>query len=503
MALYLFGIGGSGARVLKSFVHLVASGIDLKNIRDNTIKLILIDTDNKSNDTDKLENIVNTYSEVRNSVLGDNINNENNKYFKHNISLNKFSFTSFNPDATFYEFLDGDSMNADYKLLMNALYDSSPQANSNTELNLKLSVGFKGNPNLGGTIFNMLDYENGFGALLNGIDEIDYTFFVSSIFGGNGSSGFPALLNLFKTHRNNQGVPGKKGALTVLPYFNVKTPQVGGAIDSKVFNSKTKAALSYYAEDNTINTLNAHYYIADNKRVVYPYSEGGERNESNNETGQINEANCIEFFGGLSIVDFCNKSDNELLRIGKYGFGLNMNNDGVGDEIIHIGHFKSINNYSAVLEPFTKFAYMVRYFDELSADKISDLPALQSNTNFFENNTDSYKNILNRYFAYWKVWLNELENNTDLDGAKNNKRVLKFFNMRCDNTFDNFIYNPLVATANRTVVEYNNASKINIKINSNRNNSYSKPYLFWLSLSQVADDVYQSYEASMPEIVNN
>ena len=124
--IYLFGIGGSGARVLKSFVHLVASGIDLKNIRDNTIKLILIDTDNKSNDTDKLENIVNTYSEVRNSVLGDNINNENNKYFKHNISLNKFSFTSFNPDATFYEFLDGDSMNADYKLLMNALYDSSP-----------------------------------------------------------------------------------------------------------------------------------------------------------------------------------------------------------------------------------------------------------------------------------------------------------------------------------------------------------------------------------------
>jgi len=506
MALYLFGIGGSGARVLKSFVHLMASGIDLGNDIGRTIKLILIDTDNGSNDTDKLKNIVNAYANVRGNVIGDNANNESNKYFKYDITLNAFSFTSFDPEATFYDFLGGDSVNADYKLLLNALYDSSPQTESNTELNLKLSVGFKGNPNLGGTIFNMLKHERGFSDVLNEIRDTDYTFFVSSIFGGNGSSGFPALLNLFKTHRDNQGVPGKKGALTVLPYFDVKTPQEGGAIDSKVFNSKSKAALSYYAEDNTINNINAHYYIADNKRVMYPYSEGGERNEATNETGQVNEANAVEFFGALSIVDFCNKSPNELAQSNKYGFGLNMSTDtlnGVGDDEIHIGHFKSINSYTKVIEPFTKFAFMVRYFDELSRDSVGDLPALQRNTNFFERSTDSYKNILNNYFEYWKVWLNELENYRDTNGTPNNKRSFKFFNMNCDNTFVNFINNHGNITANRGAVEYNNASAINIKVNSNNSRNYSKPYLFWISLSQVADDVYPSFVPSMPETINN
>lgn len=64
--------------------------------------------------------------------------------------------------------------------------------------------------------------------------------------------------------------------------FNLKQhdPAKGdvGAIDATLFNAKTRAALSFYAAPNGINSkVNALYYIGDENRDAYEFNEGSDR----------------------------------------------------------------------------------------------------------------------------------------------------------------------------------------------------------------------------------
>ena len=86
------------------------------------------------------------------------------------------------------------------------------------------------------------------------------------------------------------------GAITVLPYFNLKQDD-NSSIDSGTFISKTKSALSYYHDNiSNNNTVNALYYIADTIRNSYDNCEGG--------AGQKNNAHFIELVSALSIINF-------------------------------------------------------------------------------------------------------------------------------------------------------------------------------------------------------
>ncbi|CDN31798.1 Sll0445 protein [Mucinivorans hirudinis] len=108
---------------------------------------------------------------------------------------------------------------------------------------------------------------------------------------------------LAKTLRSNKVIPNHDlinqaqiGAITVLPYFNVKQDD-NSSIDSGTFISKAKSALSYYHDNiSNNNTVNALYYIADTIRNSYENCDGG--------AGQKNNAHFIELVSALSIIDF-------------------------------------------------------------------------------------------------------------------------------------------------------------------------------------------------------
>lgn len=483
MKLYLFGIGGSGARVIKSFIHLLASGANVPN--NTEIVPVIIDTDAQSHDTVLLNRIITSYNRVQKVVYNNQGETAGLEYFKTNISPRQFNFQTLNLDVTFNEFLNNyqgqnNELSDDYKLLMDSLYDSSPRTSSSTELNLELRVGFKGNPNVGGIIFNMLSHEQEFLDLLRVIRAEDRIFIVSSIFGGNGSSGFPALMNLFQNNDFADIQAAKKGALTVLPYYEVDTPIEGGAINSKMFNSKSKSALSFYAKDPVLNSLQAHYYISDGLRGLYSYSEGG--NESG---GQENEANIVEFLGAASIVDFLNKSDAELNNNSKYGFGLNMiGNANVqenqhGDNVIHIGHLRNIDNIKKnIINPLTKFAFMKRYFDYLLDDRSSQR-TLQVDAGFYNDNTDSYKNVLIEYYSIWQEWMNELQE------RENGKRALRLYNLNTN--LDDLIYEG----GQRLSKKYDSRTSGMLEtIFTNSKNINHTPLRFFKSLSDVGNDFY-------------
>lgn len=117
---------------------------------------------------------------------------------------------------------------------------------SENNLEADMSVGFKGNPNIGSVVLNQFVGSEDFAEFANSFAEGDAIFIISSIFGGTGASGFPILLKNLRandtTAVQNASLIAQApiGAITVLPYFilNNIDPNRDDQIDSGTFIQK-------------------------------------------------------------------------------------------------------------------------------------------------------------------------------------------------------------------------------------------------------------------------
>lgn len=290
--LYIFAIGGTGARVLKSLVMLLASGV---KINASDIVPIIIDPDQANGDVSRTIAILRDYQNIRNR-LNFGTNNQN-QFFATSIKdvTNDFRLKLHNVEnKKFRHFIGFDSLDQNNKALASLLF-------SNRNLEADMDVGFKGNPNIGSVVLNQFkdsqDYANFAADFAHG----DRIFIISSIFGGTGASGFPLLVKNIREPKVNLAATALLkdaiiGAVTVLPYFGVKNDP-NSAIDKSTFIAKTKAALNYYKDNVSGNSsLNALYYIGDNPNKDQDNHEGS--------VEQLNEAHFIELASALAIVDF-------------------------------------------------------------------------------------------------------------------------------------------------------------------------------------------------------
>lgn len=304
MTTYVFFVGGTGARVLRSMVMLMASGVTVQN--EGKIVPIIIDYDVQNGDLKQAKELLDSYISLHKTAV---YQKDEKGFFRQDLETRKYSYEAIqfdNTRNTFARFLAYESMDASTKRLMESLYDNSPSNRPTTELNLNLSVGFKGNPNIGSVVFNdyFSDGKWGFKDFQGNVQEGDRIFVVGSIFGGTGSSGIPQLIKRLEqtnseTKSNSTAViNAMKGACVVLPYFGVKQDE-NSAVDSRTFNSKAKAALSYY-EKAINNNLDEVYYIGS-KDLDKPYEncEGGKE--------QKNNAHLVELIAAMSIFEFANR----------------------------------------------------------------------------------------------------------------------------------------------------------------------------------------------------
>lgn len=287
MKLFIFGIGGTGSRVLKSLTMLLAAGV---KIQADEIIPIIIDTDAGAANKDESVLLMNKYRDIAQHVnaTGDN-------FFKtritqldgiHNYTMNIGGATN----VTFADYMQLAQLDPADRALANLLYSSENQK-------MNMDRGFQGNPNMGTTVLNQFAASPDFQKFGNAFQAGDAIFIISSIFGGTGASGFPLLAKNLRT------LPGTfpsaaaigtapVGAITVQPYFNLELDKNG--IDANTFFSKTKAALSYYADNlKEVNTL---YYIGDTPSESYHNDKGGAK--------QKNPAHFVELASALAIIDF-------------------------------------------------------------------------------------------------------------------------------------------------------------------------------------------------------
>ncbi len=307
--LFLFGIGGTGARVIKHLVFLAAAGVKFDSNDSDTIIPIIIDPDNSNGDLNKTIRLIKLYNRIRN-----NVEHTDNNFFrlklkniqtfagdidglKTLITIEENSFHQTIQDIqnkNLKDFLNLNTMTESSQALLRLLF-------SEDNLETNLEVGFKGNPNIGSIVLNQFSDAEYFKLFASSFNSSDRIFIISSIFGGTGASGFPTLL---KNLRNpDEKIPNHNyikdaviGAISVLPYFNLENTE-SSKINSNTFISKTKSALEYYY-NNIIHTkqLNSIYYIGYTNGATYENSEGGRTQE--------NKAHFIEFASALSIFDF-------------------------------------------------------------------------------------------------------------------------------------------------------------------------------------------------------
>lgn len=400
--LYVFGIGGTGARVLRSLTMLLASGVDCKF---DTIVPIIIDPDiSGANITDAV-NFLEAYTDVIREL--DQNGQRANKFFKTKIEkvAKQGNFTIQlldTQDKTFEKYIQFNQLSEANRALVSMLF-------SKQNLESDMQEGFKGNPNIGSVVLNQFSTSQAYKDFANSFEEGDRIFIISSIFGGTGASGFPLLLKTFRedtTSQNFKLINGSMiGAITVLPYFQVKQDDKS-EIDSSTFYSKTKSALSYYEKNiSGNNSIDALYYVGDSRTATYDNHEGGPE--------QRNDAHLIEFISAMSILHFASLPDidpTQNRQTQAYEFGVNNPNDANQLTLENLGK----ETYNAVANPLLQFLLFCKY-----AEKSIDHDEEQNHQpwaidndldkDFFSGNFyKDVKNIQNGFIN----WLRELDSNS-------------------------------------------------------------------------------------------
>ena len=363
---FIFAIGGTGARVLRSLTMLMASGV--KGMTEDVCPII-IDYDLHNGDKDRAITCMKKYSEIQNLVAngdGAKLEDSNNwyrPYFSTKIGqLNgitnwswQFNLRKEMESLKYSDYIDYDNVNLyapTSQDFVNCLYDSNINS-VYTELNLNMKEGFQGNPNIGSIVFNDLKGRPEFNAFSNSFRAGDRIVVIGSIFGGTGSSGIPKIVSAIRNHSKADIKKASLSVVLVLPYFAVNSSNDKEiSIKSNIFNSKTKAALNYYERSGLNAQINSIYYVGDKVQTkVEPHLGNKE---------QKNNAHIVELIGAMSVAHFITSGQK-----GKYKF--NAANDivnGIGiHELIGEPNSWAQNEFVAsILHNLINFMLSVHYF---------------------------------------------------------------------------------------------------------------------------------------------
>lgn len=409
--LYVFGIGGTGARVVRSLTMVLASGIKT----NYDIVPILIDPDRAGGDLNRTVKTLREYQLIQKEVKGF----EQNHFFNNCISTlseiianrggnsNVIDGFRFELDGVqndrFKDFIDYSNLDPNNKWLTSLLF-------SERNLDSNLEIGFKGNPNIGSVVLNQFTKSEAFQAFADSFAKDDRIFIISSIFGGTGAAGFPLLLknirqgfvkDKFYAHLQNAVI----GAITVQPYFKVKQEDES-EIDSHGFISKTKAALHYYFKNVTGNsTINALYYIGDLAENTYENHQGG--------TDQRNDAHFIELTSAMAIVDFANTDENYIRTTQGKAENAVYKEFGIKENSEHLT-FNHLENDTLKLlrSNLTEYFYFNIFLKEKLQSELNNPYASAYSNKIDRNFIDQifYKTLAD-FNKSFRIWLGELQRN--------------------------------------------------------------------------------------------
>ena len=421
--LYVFAIGGSGERVLKSLAMVLAAGTP---IEANEVVPVIVDNDANSAALKDCERILTAYGNTQ----GDN---GVHTLYERAFGKDASDWPSFCKTIVRKPILlnvAGDSIGNLKGIIACPSESNRPEEKDNNvfirsisierdllftheDQSMPLTVGFVGNPNIGSVVLKSLSFTDPqFTSIYSEIHSNDGVIVIGSLFGGTGAAGFPLIVNTF----NQITDPTKKpvlGGVAVLPYFDTNKAQVSADevsidkdkydVNSETFATKTRAALMYY--DDYMMGVDCMYYVGDDKRRVYPHAVGGK--------AQRNNVNLVELLSAMSIVDFA-KQDHSECTVYKqpiWGFstedGTSSNVSGITNHDIRRAFVK----FRMLEEILKNDEFLKKAISELKSTFVSDLHFTEEvRLSTFTNSVIKYKPAtgLNHLLKEWDSWLGDL-----------------------------------------------------------------------------------------------
>lgn len=483
--LFVFGIGGTGCRVLRSLNFMLAAGIDGFGY-DTQVFPIIIDYDTENGDKDRTLKCLNNYANIH-SIAYANHPDQQKQYFvtrvremrdaledegkKSNNSSYELVFAPKEGEKKYkdnigYDDLLGEDLSKT-QFLLESLYDASPEE-ERAELEIDMTVGFKGNPNIGSVVFHELqttpEYKD-FVQLFN--PSTDRIMIVGSLFGGTGSSGIPELIMSIRHHKEMKIQQARLGVIMVLPYFSLP-PKNGSPIHSALFNSKAKAALGYYEDSGVNKLINSIYYIGDKNETKLDHQIGGKE--------QLNRANLVEFISALSIVHFMN-SDPDNKKKGtssgteyyKYAIEGALYGNG-GRQTVNMLDLAKDTENSYVLTALNSLTMALKYFHEcVEGDRMNSIQWYRElgldTFNWKEKTSATEDNPLkdlcyyfHEFYGMYKEWLNELAD-------EKNGHNLSLYNLTTPDGRGNYGFHTLFS--HKEQVKKSNNKKVEPTISKN------------------------------------
>lgn len=380
--VFVFCIGGTGIRVMKSITMLMASGMSTNGF---TVVPVILDPHLDLEEKKNLHTLIESYQNIYKKSTNNGSLNHLKGFFNSDIATindlnNQLNDTqqAAGSNERFGSYINVANLAADdiNNYFVQTLF-------STKNLDSPLSVGFKGNPNVGTVVLGeMIEGADWFKAFKQHCEKDDRIFIISSIFGGTGASGFPLLE---KKIRGAESQPAVKnalmGAVTVLPYYGLKDPSTTGSdIDSANFYTKTKAALAYY--EKTI--LSDYLYYAGETSLIQVYE--------NDEKKQDDKAHFIELVAASALFDFLGRERPETQQfltraIEDVQNSLDIVSLGSGyKEIVKcIADYKLLSAFINILPKESYFPLSKnRGFDE-TFYKDASFKALEMFTNIYDN----------------------------------------------------------------------------------------------------------------------
>lgn len=422
--LFIFAIGGTGARVLKSLAMLLAAGIKPSSQQEFEIVPIIIDPHKSNEDLKRTERLLGNYQFITKEIGLDNgffstkIVTLNNLVSSENRLSGNFTFNLQQVARTkFRDYIDFNQLDESNKALADILFSGKSINKRGEEVSLldtEMDIGFVGNPNIGSVVLNQFKDSEEFGEFASNFNKDDRVFIVSSIFGGTGAAGFPTILKNIRDAVNNKKINSKGflqdakiGALTVLPYFNLEKDE-NSPIQKSDFIAKTKSALYYYKDNVTgNNSVNCLYYIADD------YSGKPYKNDPG-DNGQKNNAHFVELASALAVIDFLELSDSELgstegKAVNPLYREFSVKKDAMD---IKFTDFEDLTERKISLR-LSQFTLFKKFLDEHLPASMEKQPwstrPPELNQQFFDDSF--YRTYLSEFLSSFKEWLEEMSEN--------------------------------------------------------------------------------------------
>lgn len=390
--VFVFCIGGTGIRVMKSITMLMAGGMSTNGY---TVVPVILDPHLDLVEKKNLHSLIASYVDIyKNSINnGTSTLNPLNGFFNSEIKTlpelcNQTNDTQQNAGSKekFRSYIDLSNLGAENlnNYFVETLFSSK-------NLDNPLSVGFKGNPNVGTVVLGeMIEGATWYKDFKSQCEQDDRVFIISSIFGGTGASGYPLLEKKIRQADNEPAVKkAVMGAVSVLPYYGLKDPATTGSdIDSANFLTKTKAALAYY--DGTVKSDYLYYVGEKSLKQIY----------ENDEKKQDDKANFIEVVAASALFDFLKREKPETQQF----MTRAIEDDKDSLDLISLG-----SGYKDIVKSVSDYMLLRNIIKTLPSESFFPLSKNRGFNSAFYNDTPFQ--TLSRFTDVYFNWYSELAQN--------------------------------------------------------------------------------------------